>query len=76
MARRKTLKLSTPQEVRRTISRVANMLLNEEIDPTTAKALLYACNSALNAVRTDEYKNKVEELESLFNEMQERNGRK
>ena len=42
------------------------MLLNGDIDAITAKALLYACNSALNAVRTDEYRNKVEELETLL----------
>ena len=42
------------------------MLLNGDIDSNTAKALLYACNSALNAVRTDEYRNKVEELEALL----------
>ncbi|MGN0745616.1 MAG: hypothetical protein ACI4ML_02950 [Aristaeellaceae bacterium] len=66
MPRRKTLKLSDPQEIRRAISRVANMVLSEEIDTKTANTLLYACNSALNAVRTDEYKNKVEELEALL----------
>lgn len=48
------------------------MVLNDEIDPITAKALLYACNSALSAVRTDEYKRKVEELEMLLLEQQER----
>lgn len=72
MARRKTLKLSTPQECRKAISRVANMVLNGEIDPKTANTLLYACNAALNAVRTDEYKNKVEELEMLYQEMKDK----
>lgn len=72
MPRRKTLKLSTPEEIRRSISRIANMILNEEIDPLTAKAMIYACNSALTAVRTDEYKRKVEELETLLMEQQER----
>ena len=72
MARRKTLKLSTPEEIRRAISRIANMLLNNEIDPAAGKALLYACNSALSAVRTDEYRRKVEELETLLLEQTER----
>ena len=72
MPRRKTLKLSTPEEIRRSISRIANMILNEEIDPLTAMAMIYACNSALTAVRTDEYKRKVEELEALLIEQQER----
>lgn len=45
------------------------MVLNEEIDPKAANTLLYACNAALSAVRTDEYKRKVEELEMLVEEM-------
>ena len=72
MPRRKTLKLSTPIEVRKAISRIANMTLNNEIDSKTANTLLYACNSALSAVRTDEYKRKVEELEALLLEQEER----
>lgn len=73
MARRKTLKLSTPEEVRRAISRIANMVLNEDIDTKTANTLLYACNAALAAVRTDEYKRKVEELEALLMDQEGRN---
>lgn len=73
MARRKTLKMSTPEEIRRAISRVANMVLNGEIESKEANALLYACNSALSAVRTDEYRRKVEELEALLMEQIERN---
>lgn len=69
MPRRKTLKLSTPVEIRRSISRIANMVLNEEIDPKAANTLVYACNAALAAVRTDEYRRKVEELEMLLEEM-------
>ena len=33
MPRRKTLKLSTPADIRRSIARVGNMILNGEIDP-------------------------------------------
>lgn len=70
MARRKTLKLSTPEEARKAIGRVANMVLNGDIDTKKANTLLYACNSALAAIRTDEYKQKVEELEMLYAELQ------
>ena len=66
------MKLSTPEEVRRAISRIANMVLNGEIDAKPANTLLYACNSALAAVRTDEYRRKVEELEALLMEQEER----
>lgn len=72
MARRKSLKLSSPEEIRRAISRIANMTLNNEIDSKTGNTLLYACNSALSAVRTDEYRRKVEELEVLIQEMDDR----
>ena len=70
MARRKTLKLSTPEDVRKAISRVANMTLNGEIDAKKANTLLYACNAALSAIRTDEYGNKVEQLEALLKEQE------
>lgn len=73
MPRRKTLKMSTPQEVRRALARIANMVLNGELDSKEANTLIYACNSALSAVRTDEYKRKVEELEAILMEQQERN---
>lgn len=60
------MKMSTPEEVRRAISRIANMVLNDEIDPKVANTIIYACNAALSAVRTDEYRRKVEELEALL----------
>lgn len=72
MSRRKTLKLSTPEEIRRAISRVAGMVLNGELDSKEANTLIYACNSALSAVRTDEYKRKVEELEAILMEQEKR----
>lgn len=67
------MKLSTPEEIRRAISRIANMVLNKEIEAKEANTLLYACNAALSAVRTDEYRRKVEELETLLMEQTERN---
>lgn len=48
------------------------MVLNDEIDSKAANTLLYACNAALSAVRTDEYRRKVEELEAILLE-QEKN---
>lgn len=72
MQRRKTLKLSTPEDIRRAISRIANMVLNSELDSKEANTLIYACNSALSAVRTDEYRRKVEQLEVLLLEQEER----
>ena len=72
MPRRKTLKMSTPAEIRRALSRIANMVLNGELDGKEANTLIYACNSSLSAVRTDEYRRKLEELEMILLEQQEK----
>ena len=70
MPRRKALKLSTPAEIRRAISRVTNMALNGDIDPKLANTLIYACNSALGAIRTDEQEKKLLELQTLLEQME------
>ena len=61
---RKHLKMSTSREIRRTTARIANMLLNKEIDPKTANAILYAANVTLSAIRVDEIEQRVEDLEN------------
>lgn len=61
----KRLKMSTPREIRRTINRVSNLLLNGELDPKTANAILYGCNVCLGAIRTDEQQARLDELEKL-----------
>lgn len=66
---KKRLKMSTPAEVRGAISKIANMVLNEEIDTKQANALLYACNTQLGAIRTDVQQAKLEELEELVEGM-------
>lgn len=48
------------------------MVLNGELDSKEANCLIYACNSALGAIRTDEYRRKVEELEALLKEKEEK----
>ena len=52
--RRKRIKLSTPQEVRKALARVANMVLNNELEAKQANAIMYACNVILSGIRTDE----------------------
>ena len=64
------LKTSTPTEVRRALSRVNNMLLNGEIDPKTANAIIYACNSILSSIRVDEQQSRLDELERIIKEME------
>ena len=68
----KRLKMSSAREIRRTVNRISNMLLNREIDPKTANAILYACNVCLGAIRTDEQQKKLDELEKLVEELTEK----
>lgn len=64
----KRLKLSTPIEVRKALARVANLVLNNEIEPKQANAIILACNAVLSAIRTDEQERKLDELERALKE--------
>lgn len=64
--KRKRLKLSSPYEIRKALSRVANMALNGEIEPRVANTIILACNAILSGIRTDEQQKKIEELEALL----------
>lgn len=68
---KKRLKMGDSREVRRAINRINNMLLNGEIDPKTANALIYGCNAALGAIRVDDQQAKLDELEKLIKEFEQ-----
>lgn len=63
------LKTGTPQEVRRTLSRVINMVANGEMDSKTGNTIIVGCNAVLSSLRTDDYEKKVEELAELLEEV-------
>lgn len=63
---KKRMKMSTSREVRQAVNRIANMLLNKEIDPKTANSILYAANVTLGAIRVDEIEQRIDELESTL----------
>ena len=63
------LKTRTATEVRRTLSRVMNMVANGEIDNKTANTIILGCNAVLSAIRSDEQQKKIDELERLLNEI-------
>ena len=56
------------------MNRVANMVLNGEIEAKDANAIMYACNITLGAIRTDEQEKRLEELERMLKEGIGRNG--
>ncbi len=63
------LKTKTPTEVRRTLSRVMNMVANGQMDNKTANTIILGCNAVLSAIRTDEQQRKINELENILNSM-------
>lgn len=63
------LRMKTATEVRRTLARVANMVLNGEIDTKVANTIILACNAVLGAIRTDEQQKKIDELEELLKKL-------
>jgi len=70
--KRLRIKMDTPDAVRRSITRVSNMVLNDELEAKQANAILYACNVALSAIRVDEQQKKIDELERLLGEQLKR----
>ncbi len=74
VAARKRLKLTTPKQVRQALNRVANMVLNGEIEAKDANAIMYACNITLGAIRADEQQAKLDELEKIVKELGINNG--
>ena len=69
---KKRLKMGTSKDVRQSVNRVVNMLLNGEIDPKTANAIMYGANVTLGAIRIDEQQRKLDELEQLVEEMRDK----
>lgn len=63
------LKTRTATEVRRTLSRVMNMVVNGELDNKTANTIILGCNAVLSAIRTDEQQRKIDELEHLLSKL-------
>lgn len=63
-----TLKTRTATEVRRTLSRVANMVVNGEMDNKTANTIILAYNAILSAIRTDDQQKKIDELERILSQ--------
>ena len=60
------LKTKKATEVRRTLSRVMNMVANGEMDNKTANTIILGCNAVLSAIRTDEQQRKIDELERIL----------
>ena len=53
MPRRRQLKYSTPREIRRSLAKVNNMVINNELTPQQANSISTACNVMLSSMRAD-----------------------
>lgn len=62
-----SLRLSTPRDVKKTLSRISNLVANGEMDTKQANTIILACNTILGAIRLDEQQKKIEMLEELVN---------
>ena len=63
------LKTRTASEVRKTLTRVMNMVANSEMDNKTANTIILGCNAVLSSIRTDDQQKKIDELEKILNEI-------
>lgn len=66
----KKLKFNTASDIRKSLTKINNMLLNEQLDPKIANAITTACNTILGSLKYDEQEKKLQELEQLINEIQ------
>lgn len=65
------LRTKTAKEVRLTLNRVMNMVINNELDHRQADTIIKACNAVLIAIRTDEQQKKIDELEMIIKKLKE-----
>ena len=62
----KKLNLNTPKNVRASLGKIANWVLNGEIDTKQANAIVYICNSVLQSIRVDDQERRIVELEEAI----------
>ncbi len=70
--KRVKLKLDTPSNVRKSLSKVTNMVINGELPTGQANTIILACNAILGSIRADEQEKKIKELEELIESIQDK----
>lgn len=64
MEKKIRLRTGNPTEVRRTLSRIANMVVNGEIEPKAANAIVLACNAILSCEKLKEIEARTKNIEA------------
>lgn len=67
-------KISTPKEVRKTLSSLVNLVANDEIDQKKANSIVYITNAILQSIRIDEQEKQIQELKEMVEQIQESKG--
>lgn len=67
------LRFNDSKEIKKSLNRVANLVVNNQLDPQRASAIATLCNTILKADKQLEIEKQIEELRELFKEIEERN---
>ena len=67
----KCISIKTANAIKVTLSRIANEVLNGELDCKKASTIGYLCMISLSAIRTADQAEKLAELEKLVLELKE-----
>ena len=67
---RKKLNLNSPRNVRAALAKVANWVLNEEIDVKQANCITYIANVILSSIRVDEQQQQIDEIEKQLSALE------
>ena len=68
--KRLRLKYDTPSNIRKSITKINNMVANGELECKVANTIIVGCNAILGSIRIDEQEKKIRELQELFENAQ------
>lgn len=69
--KRLRLKYDTPANIRKSITKINNMVANGELECKVANTIIVGCNAILGSIRVDEQERKIKQLEELLNSVKE-----
>ena len=64
------LKLDSPNNIRKSLAKISNMVANGDIPTAQANTIILACNAILGSIRADEQEKKIRELQELLEDIQ------
>lgn len=64
------LKLDSPNNIRKSLAKISNMVANGDIPTGQANTIILACNAILGSIRADEQEKKIRELQELLEDIQ------